>query len=128
MGTCHQGGEHQSAVKLAGLPTMASPWVAHWCTACAASALRPRRLRARAVAALVRARFRTAQVERHLAIVDPLLVARLAPEPLLTGAIWLDIARFAVGPRDRTGGGHHEQERPHHHADRSTRHHARRIA
>src|SRR5262245_8639218 len=107
---------------------MASPWVAHWRTACAASAFRPRRRRARAVAALVRTRLWTAQVEWHLAVVDPLLFARLAAEPLLAGAIWLDVARFAVGPRGRTGRGHHEQERPRHHADRSTRHHARRIA
>src|SRR5262245_52093205 len=95
---------------------------------CAASALRPRRPRARAVATLVRARLRTAQVEWHLAIVDPLLVARLAAEPLLGGASRLDVARFAVGTRGGTGGCHHEQERPRHHADRSTRHHARRIA
>src|SRR5215813_3883518 len=36
-----------------------------------------------AVAAFVWARFRIAQAERHLAIVDPLLVTRLPAEPLL---------------------------------------------
>ena len=39
-----------------------------------------------AFAAVVRARLRTALIERHLAIVDPLFVARLAAEPLLGGA------------------------------------------
>ncbi len=39
-----------------------------------------------AVAAVVRARLRTALIEGHLAIVDPLFVARLAAEPLLGGA------------------------------------------
>src|SRR6266436_9819946 len=52
-----------------------------------------------AVAAVVRARLRTALIEGHLAIVDPLFVARLAAEPLLGGAGRLDAARFAVGPR-----------------------------
>src|SRR6516162_2269915 len=52
-----------------------------------------------AVAAVVRARLRTALVEGHLAIVDPLFVARLAAEPLLGGAGRLDVARFAVGTR-----------------------------
>ena len=41
--------------------------------------------RACAVAAFVRPRFRTAQCGRHLAIVDALLVARLAAEPLFGG-------------------------------------------
>ena len=50
-----------------------------------------------AIAALVRARFVTAQVAWHLAIVDPLLVARLAAEPLLGGAGRLHVARFALG-------------------------------
>ena len=52
-----------------------------------------------AVAAVVRTRLRTALVEGHLAIVDPLFVARLAAEPLLGGAGRLDVARFAVGTR-----------------------------
>ncbi len=52
-----------------------------------------------AVAAVVRARLRTALIDGHLAIVDPLFVARLAAEPLLGGAGRLDAARFAVGPR-----------------------------
>jgi len=52
-----------------------------------------------AVAAVVRARLRTALIEGHLAIVDPLFVARLAAEPLLGGAGRLDVARFAVGTR-----------------------------
>ena len=52
-----------------------------------------------AVAAVVRARLRTALVEGHLAIVDPLFVARLAAEPLFGGAGRLDVARFAVGSR-----------------------------
>ena len=52
-----------------------------------------------AVAAVVRARLRTALIEGHLAIVDPLFVARLAAEPLLGGAGRLDAARFAVGTR-----------------------------
>src|SRR5215469_18014905 len=52
-----------------------------------------------AVAAVVRARLRTALVEGHLAIVDPLFVARLAAKPLLGGAGRLDVARFAVGTR-----------------------------
>jgi hypothetical protein len=52
-----------------------------------------------AVAAVVRARLRTALIERHLAIVNPLFVARLAAEPLLGGADRLHGARFAVGPR-----------------------------
>ena len=51
-----------------------------------------------AVAAVVRARFRTALVEGHLAIVDALFVARLAAEPLLGDADRLDVARF-VGTR-----------------------------
>ena len=51
-----------------------------------------------AVAAVVRARFRTALIEGHLAIVDPLLVAGLAAEPLLGGAGRLDVARF-IGTR-----------------------------
>jgi len=54
-----------------------------------------------AVAAVVRARLRTALIEGHLAIVDPLFVARLAAEPLLGGAGRLDAARFAVGTRAR---------------------------
>src|SRR5687767_6363209 len=37
------------------------------------------------ITALVRTRLRTAQIERHVAIVDALLVAGLAPEPLLAG-------------------------------------------
>src|SRR6516162_205230 len=55
-------------------------------------------LSACAVAAVVRARLRTALVEGHLAIVDPLLVAGLAAEPLLGGAGRLDVARF-IGMR-----------------------------
>ena len=51
-----------------------------------------------AVAAVVRARFRTALVEGHLAIVDSLFVAGLAAEPLLGGAGRLDVARF-IGTR-----------------------------
>src|SRR5215475_5792079 len=51
-----------------------------------------------AVAAVVRARLRTALVEGYLAIVDPLFVARLAAEPLLGGAGRLDVARF-IGTR-----------------------------
>ena len=85
-------------------------------------------LSACAVAAVVRARLRTALIEGHLAIVDPLFVARLAAEPLLAGARRLDIARFAVGTRGRTGDRRRHQEHPRHHADERTRHHARRIA
>src|SRR6516165_8235089 len=55
-------------------------------------------LSACAVAAVVRARLRTALVEGHLAIVDSLLVAGLAAEPLLGGAGRLDVARF-IGTR-----------------------------
>src|SRR5262249_9816722 len=62
------------------------------------------RLHACAVAACVRAGFRTAQVAWHLAIVDPLLVARLGAEPLLGGADRL-VAYFAVGTRCRVGRG-----------------------
>ena len=51
-----------------------------------------------AVAAVVRARLRTALVEGHLAIVDSLFVAGLAAEPLLGGAGRLDVARF-IGTR-----------------------------
>src|SRR6266446_6026854 len=61
------------------------------------------RLHACAAAAFIRARFRTAQVARHFAIVDPLLVVRLAAEPLLGGADRLDAARFAVRTQYRTG-------------------------
>jgi len=56
-----------------------------------------------AIAAFVRPRFRTVLLGRHLAIVDPLLVARLDTEPLLRGADHSDVARFAVGTRYRTG-------------------------
>src|SRR5438552_8706754 len=61
------------------------------------------RLRAWSVAAAsVWTRFRAAQVEWHLTIVHPLLVARLAAEPLLSGADWLDMTRFALGTQCRT--------------------------
>src|SRR5262249_2216005 len=60
------------------------------------------RLRACTVPTLVRTRFRAAQVEWHLAIVHPLLVTRLAAEPLLSGADRLDMARFVLGTRCRT--------------------------
>src|SRR5262249_32949252 len=87
------------------------------------------RLHACAVVAFVRARFRTAQVGWHFAIVDPLLVARLAAEPLLGGAGWLGLARFAVGTRHRNGRcqRHQQEERPRHDVDRRTQHHPRRI-
>jgi hypothetical protein len=52
-----------------------------------------------AVATVVRARLRTALIEGHLAIVNPLFVARLAAEPLLGGAGRLEDARFAIGMR-----------------------------
>jgi hypothetical protein len=60
-----------------------------------------------AVAAVVRARLRTALIEGHLAIVNPLFVARLAAEPLLGGAGRLEVARFAVGTR----AGHKKSQR-----------------
>src|SRR5262245_56370896 len=50
-----------------------------------------------AVGALVRPRLRTTQVKRHLAIVEPLLVARLAAEPLLPGAGRLNVIGFPIG-------------------------------
>jgi hypothetical protein len=82
-----------------------------------------------AVAAFLRPGVRTAQVEWHLAIVDPLLVARLDAEPLLRGAGRLDVARFGVGTRYRTGRSqrHQQEERPRHDADWSTQHHLRPI-
>src|SRR5262249_59424035 len=82
------------------------------------------RLHACAVVAFVRARFRTAQVGWHFAIVDPLLVARLAAEPLLGGAGWLGLARFAVGTRHRNGRcqRHQHEERPRTDVDRRTPH------
>ena len=40
-------------------------------------------------------------VEWELAIVDPLLVARLAAEPLLRGASRLDVTGLAIGCRFR---------------------------
>ena len=43
-----------------------------------------------AVVAFVRPRFRTAQVEGHFAIVDPLLVARLDAESFLGSAVRFD--------------------------------------
>src|SRR5262249_25354868 len=57
------------------------------------------RLRACAVAAFVRTRLLTAQAGRHLAIVDPLLVARLAAKALLGGAGRLDVARLVFRRR-----------------------------
>jgi hypothetical protein len=67
---------------------------------------------------------------RHLAIVDPLLVARLAAEPLLGGSSRLDVARFGVGARCRIGGcrRHQQEERPRHGANRGMQYHPRRIA
>src|SRR5258708_35139099 len=62
-----------------------------------------------AFAAVVRARLAPALIERQLAIVDPLFVARLAAEPLLGGADRLHGARFAVGPR---AGRKESQRRP----------------
>ena len=47
-------------------------------------------------AAFVRPRFRTVQVGRHLAIIDPLFVARFAAEPLLRGTDRLEVTGFAV--------------------------------
>jgi hypothetical protein len=87
-------------------------------------------VRACAVSAFLWARFGAAQAERHLAIVDPLLVTRLAAEPLLRGAGRLDVACFAVGARwcraERSQ--HHQQEEcSRHEADRSTQHHLRQL-
>ena len=67
-----------------------------------------------AVAAVVRARLRTALIEGHLAIVDPLFVARLAAQPFLGGAGRFDAARFAVGTPCRIGRGqrHKKEKRP----------------
>jgi hypothetical protein len=48
------------------------------------------------VIAFVRPRFGTAPIEWHLAIVDPLLVARLGAEPLLPGASRLDVTVAAI--------------------------------
>ena len=56
-----------------------------------------------AVAAFVRPRFRAAQVEWHLAIVDPLLVARLDAESLLGSAGRLVVAPYAIGKRPDPG-------------------------
>jgi hypothetical protein len=72
-----------------------------------------------AIAAFVRPRFRTTQVDWNLAIVDPLFVARLDTEALLRGADRLAVARFAVGARYRTGSNqrHQQEEGPRHDAD-----------
>jgi hypothetical protein len=48
------------------------------------------------VVAFVRPRFGTAPIEWHLAIVDPLLVARLGAELLLPGASRLDLTVPAI--------------------------------
>src|SRR5215813_11631079 len=82
------------------------------------------RLRACTVPTFVRTRFRAAQVEWHLAIVHSLLVARLAAEPLLSGAHWLGMARFALGTRCRTWRCHRRQQEkyPRHDANRTQRH------
>jgi hypothetical protein len=58
-----------------------------------------------AVAAFVRPRFRAAQVEWHLAIVDPLLVARLDAESLLGSAGRLVVAPYVLGKRCHIGRG-----------------------
>src|ERR1044072_293653 len=49
-------------------------------------------------AAVIRTRYWTAQIEGNLAIIDALLVARLAAEPLLAGAggFRLDLFRFTL--------------------------------
>jgi hypothetical protein len=52
-----------------------------------------------AVAPFIRPRFGTAPVEWHLAIVDPLLVARLDAKSLLGSAGRLVVAPYAVGKR-----------------------------
>jgi hypothetical protein len=59
--------------------------------------------RACAVAAFVRPWLRTAQSGRHLAIVDALLVARLAAQPLFGGSrrLGLDLVRLAVRARSQ---------------------------
>src|SRR6266403_1129462 len=68
--------------------------------------------RACAVAAFVRPRFRTVQVGRHLAIVDPLLVARLAAKPLLRGLGRLDVPSFALSGLSCCMGLRTRHERP----------------
>ena len=55
--------------------------------------------RACAVAAFVRPRFGTALAEWDLAIIDPLLVARLDAESLLGSAGRLVVAPYAIGKR-----------------------------
>src|SRR5262245_5209507 len=71
-----------------------------------------------AVAALIRPWLRTAQIERHLAVVDALLVARLAAEPLLAGAgcTTLDLLVLAGAARACVCGGQHRHERHRHDA------------
>ena len=59
--------------------------------------------RACAVAAFVRPRFGTALAEWDLAIIDPLLVARLDAESLLGSAGRLVVAPYAIGKRPDPG-------------------------
>src|SRR5262245_12322814 len=71
-----------------------------------------------AVAALVRPWLRTAPIDRHLAVVDALLVARLPAEPLLAGAgcATLDLLVLAGTARACASGGQHRHERHRHDA------------
>jgi hypothetical protein len=91
--------------------------------------LSARRAGAYAVLTSVWPRLRTAQGGRHLAIVDPLFVARLAAQPFLGGAGRFDAARFAVGTPCRIGRGQRDkkEKRPRNDAAWSTQHHRRRI-
>src|SRR5512133_2223271 len=74
-------------------------------------------------------RFRAAQVEWHLAIVDSLLVARLTAEPLFSGADWLDMIRFALGTRCRTWRCQRRQQEkyPRHDANRRRQPHPKQM-
>jgi hypothetical protein len=100
-----------------------------WTSCRAREAASVLRLRACSIPTFVRTRFRAAQVEWHLAIVHSLLVARLAAEPLLTGADWLDMTRFALGTRCRTWRCQRRQQEkyPRHGANRRRQPHPKRM-